>query len=159
MLVIRLRRIGRKHDPHYRVVVTEHTSPVQGKFIAEIGNYHPKSKEIAIDQAKFLEWVNKGAKASNTVARLAIQNKIEHKNVTVKQLHGQPKKKAVEAAAAKADTANKPAPAAEPVVSEEVEADAPETEEVTPDAEASAEETTEEPAETEEDTTEEKAAE
>ena len=92
MLVIRLRRIGRKHDPHYRIVVTEHTAPVQGKFLVEIGHYHPKTKQCVIDNQAMVEWMNKGAKPSNTVARLAQKNQIEHKHVVVKQKHAQPKK-------------------------------------------------------------------
>ncbi len=109
MLVIRLRRIGRKHDPHYRVVVTEHTAPVQGKFIAEIGHHHPKSKETVIDQALFMEWLGKGAKPSNTVAKLAERQGMKHKQIVVKQYQGKPKKKAQEAAAQTEEKAKAPA--------------------------------------------------
>lgn len=148
MLVIRLRRIGRAHDPHYRIVVAEHTSPVQGKFIAEVGHYHPKSKEIGLKKEEFLSWVNKGAKPSNTVARLAIRSEIEHKHVKVKQDNGQPKKKAQERAAAKAEKAAAPAPVEAPTeVETSVEADAPEETEVT---EAPSEEATSEEISTEE---------
>lgn len=109
MLVIRLRRIGRKHDPHYRIVVTEHTAPVQGKFLAEIGHYHPKTKEFVIDQPVFMAWLDKGAKPSNTVARLAQTAKLAHKHIAPKQLMGQPKKKAQAAATAKAEAKLEPA--------------------------------------------------
>lgn len=89
MLVIRLRRIGRKHDPHYRIVVAEHTAPVQGKFIAEIGHYHPKSKQLVVDDKAMIEWIDKGAKPSNTISKLATRQKISHKHIVVKQ--NQPK--------------------------------------------------------------------
>lgn len=126
MLVIRLRRIGRKHDPHYRIVVTEHTAPIQGKFLTEIGHYHPKSKELVIDKAKMTDWMNKGAKPSNTVARLAQKAKIDHKQVVVKQLTGSPKKKAQ--AALEAKNAPKEEKAPEPVLEESTpEADTPDT--------------------------------
>ncbi len=110
MLVIRLRRIGRKHDPHYRIVVAEHTAPVQGKFIAEIGHFHPKSKETVIRQEELTSWLNKGAKPSNSVAKLCERTGISHKLIAVKQYHGQPKKKAQEVVQAKTEkSAPKPA--------------------------------------------------
>lgn len=145
MLVIRLRRIGRKHDPHYRIVVAEHTSPVQGKFVAEIGHYHPKNKELGIDKAAFTDWMNKGAKPSNTVSRIAQRAEIEHKHIVTKQVVGQPKAKALELAAKKAEKAAAPAPVeapAEEVVAEEptVEADAPEEAPAADEAPAEAEE-------------------
>lgn len=99
MLVIRLRRLGRKHDPHFRVVVAEHTAPVQGKFVAEIGHYHPKSKECVINASAFVDWLNKGAKPSNTVARLAQKNQLSHKHSVVKMLHKKPKSRPSETAA------------------------------------------------------------
>ncbi len=140
MLIMRLRRIGRKSDPHYRVVVAEHTSPVQGKFIAEVGHYHPKTKELVLNQDQVLAWLEKGAQVSNTVAKLCDKAGISHERVVVTQYQGQPKKKAVAAAKAKEDAANAPAPVAEeaPAV-EESESEAP--------AEESAEETTDTPSE------------
>lgn len=91
MLVIRLRRIGRKHDPHYRLVVTEHTAPVQGKFLAEVGHYHPKSKELSIDTELFMSWIGKGAKPSNTVSKLALKAGLTHKHIAVVERHAKPK--------------------------------------------------------------------
>lgn len=94
MLVIRLRRIGHKGDPHYRIVVAEHTAAVQGKFLAEIGHHHPKSKETVIQNDQFLAWLERGAQPSNTVAKLAEKSGIAHERIVVKQFHSQPKKKA-----------------------------------------------------------------
>jgi small subunit ribosomal protein S16 len=91
MLVIRLRRIGRKHDPHYRLVVTEHTAPVQGKFLAEVGHYHPKSKELEISNESFMSWIEKGAKPSNTVSKLALKAGLTHKHIAVVERHAKPK--------------------------------------------------------------------
>lgn len=151
MLVIRLRRIGRKHDPRYRLVVAEHTAPVQGKFLAEIGHYNPKSKQAVIDEKAMLEWIGKGAKPSNTVAKLATKLEISHKHIVVTQKVA----KKVEAPVEEA-----PKPAAEPEATEtEVEADAAEpeviaeevsepempAESVEESTEASEEEKTEEP--------------
>ncbi len=154
MLVIRLRRIGRTHDPHYRVVVAEHTSPVQGKFIAEIGHFHPKSKQLVIDAAAFSEWMNKGAKPSNTVAKLSQKQGLKHKHIIVKQYQGQPKKKAQEAAAAATEA--KKNPVAETPALEETEATKALSEEETAAAETSSlKETTEEIPEAAEEPTEE----
>lgn len=157
MLVIRLRRIGRKHDPHYRIVVTEHTSPVQGKFIDEIGHYHPKSKELVIDAALMTEWLNKGAKPSNTVSRLAGKLEITHKHIVVTQKQAEPKKKAQEAAAAKAEKAAKPE-VKEEAVATEPEADAPEsTDEVATEADETTAEEVDAPTEEAETATEDEA--
>lgn len=99
MLVIRLRRIGRKHDPHYRLVVTEHTAPVQGKFLAEVGHYHPKSKELEISTESFMSWIEKGAKPSNTVSKLALKAGLTHKHIAVIERHAKPKSAPKESAA------------------------------------------------------------
>jgi small subunit ribosomal protein S16 len=146
MLIMRLRRIGRKSDPHYRVVVAEHTSPVQGKFIAEVGHYHPKTKELVLQKEVIMEWLSKGAQVSNTVAKLLDKDGMSHDRVQVKQYQGQPKKKAQEAAKAKADAAA--APAVEEAPAEEAAETEAETE--TPAEEATEEVTEEAPAEAEE---------
>jgi small subunit ribosomal protein S16 len=127
MLVIRLRRTGRKHDPHYRIVIAEHTAPIQGKFIDTIGHYHPKSKELVIEQDKLNDWMNKGAKPSNTVAKLATKQNIKHKHIVVKEYHGKPKKKAEEPKA----PAAAPAEATSDAEATEVEKEAEASEETT----------------------------
>lgn len=142
MLVIRLRRIGRKKDPHYRIVVTEHTAPVQGSFIAEIGHYHPKSKELVIKEAEMKSWLDKGAKPSNTVARLAQRQKLEHKQIIVEQDTKQPKEKAQQRAKDKAEKAKAAAeaPAVEETPAEESAAEETPTTEETPAEEPATEE-------------------
>lgn len=158
MLIMRLRRIGRKSDPHYRIVVAEHTSPVQGKFIAEIGHYHPKSKELVVNHDLVLAWMEKGAQVSNTVARLCDKAGVSHERIVVTQYQGAPKKKAVAAAKAKEDKANAPAPVVEeaPVADEATEEEVAgdvteEAAEVTTDeSDAPAEESTESDDSTEE---------
>ncbi|MDD2573227.1 MAG: 30S ribosomal protein S16 [Bacillota bacterium] len=69
---IRLRRMGAKKRPFYRIVVADSKSPKEGRFIEEIGYYNPISqpKEIKIDQEKAAEWLKKGAKPSDTVRAL-----------------------------------------------------------------------------------------
>lgn len=91
MLKIRLKRIGKKHQPFYRIVVTEHTEPVCGEYIDKIGHYNPFSKKIQIDKEKALEWMNKGAQPTNTVAKLLVISEIKHKLVVVKKFKAKTK--------------------------------------------------------------------
>jgi small subunit ribosomal protein S16 len=67
---IRMKRVGTKNTPVYRIVVADGRSPRDGKFIEEIGTYQPLKKDenfvLNLDRAKY--WVSKGAKPSDTVA-------------------------------------------------------------------------------------------
>jgi small subunit ribosomal protein S16 len=71
---IRLRRVGRKKLPIYRIVVAEKTAPRDGRFIDVIGTYAPKAKveaeQITVDAEKARAWLDKGATASETVNSL-----------------------------------------------------------------------------------------
>jgi len=69
---IRLRRMGGKKAPFYRVVVADSRSPRDGRFIEEIGYYNPISQPeiIKIDTEKAVKWVNSGAQPSETVKAL-----------------------------------------------------------------------------------------
>lgn len=72
MVKIRLRRMGKKKQPTYRVVVTDARAPRDGAFIDAIGRYNPRTEpsEIEIDSDKALEWLNKGAQPTPAVAKL-----------------------------------------------------------------------------------------
>jgi len=69
---IRLRRMGAKKAPFYRLVVADSRSPRDGKFIEEIGYYNPIREpiEIKIDEAKAKKWLEDGARPSDTVKSL-----------------------------------------------------------------------------------------
>ena len=69
---IRLRRMGAKKAPFYRVVVADSRSPRDGRFIEEIGYYNPISEpaEIKINEEKVLKWLQTGAEPSETVKHL-----------------------------------------------------------------------------------------
>ena len=69
---IRLRRMGAKKAPFYRVVVADARSPRDGRFIEEIGYYNPISEpaEIKINEEKALKWLQTGAEPSETVKQL-----------------------------------------------------------------------------------------
>ena len=69
---IRLRRVGRKKSPLYRIVVAESTSPRDGKFIEIIGQYAPRlsADALNIDTARANHWLEHGAQPSDTVRSL-----------------------------------------------------------------------------------------
>lgn len=96
MLRIRLRRTGKKHQPHYRLVVAEHTAPIQGKFVDIVGHYNPRSKELVIKEEVASKWMDKGAKPSNTVARLFTKFGLKHKQIEVHMYPERPGKNAPE---------------------------------------------------------------
>jgi small subunit ribosomal protein S16 len=75
MLKIRLKRTGRKGQPHYRVVVMESHLPRDSKSIQEIGYYNPRSKPATfeIDEKLAKEWIKKGAQPSDTVAQYFVK--------------------------------------------------------------------------------------
>lgn len=75
---IRLKRIGAKKAPFYRLVVADSRSPRDGKFIEEIGYYNPVSTpaEVKIDAEKAKKWLQTGAQPSDTVRRLLKQSGI-----------------------------------------------------------------------------------
>ena len=66
---IRLRRIGAKKAPFYRVIVADSRSPRDGRFIEEIGYYNPMTapEEIKIDAEKAQKWIANGAQPTETV--------------------------------------------------------------------------------------------
>ena len=72
MLKIRLRRMGSRQDPFYRVVVSESESTPRGRFVEALGTYDPgyEPAKIHIDVAKADAWIKKGAHASETVRSL-----------------------------------------------------------------------------------------
>jgi len=67
---IRMKRVGTKNMPVFRIVVADGRSPRDGKFIEEIGTYQPLKKDnnVVLDLERAKYWVSKGAKPSDTVA-------------------------------------------------------------------------------------------
>lgn len=75
---IRLKRLGAKKKPFYRVVVADARSPRDGRFIEELGFYDPNTSPatVKIDEAKTLEWLANGARPSDTAKSLLKQQGI-----------------------------------------------------------------------------------
>ncbi len=67
---IRMKRVGTKNTPVYRIVVADSRSPRDGKFIEELGTYQPLKKDtnFVLDLERVKYWVSKGAQPSDTVA-------------------------------------------------------------------------------------------
>ena len=88
MVRIRLRRVGVKHKPSYRIVVADSRSPRDGKFIELIGHYNPLTNPstVIINQEKALIWLRHGAQPSDTVRSLfrkaGISDKFEKQPVS-----------------------------------------------------------------------------
>ncbi len=72
MVKIRLKRLGAKKAPFYRIVVADSRYPRDGRFIEEIGTYNPcvNPAEIKVDGEKAKEWIGKGAQPTDTVKSL-----------------------------------------------------------------------------------------
>ena len=137
MVKIRLKRLGYKKNPTYRIVVINDSQKREGKPICELGHYNPKTKEMKLDKATALDWISKGAKPSETVQYLINncddEGKLIYKQKTEKKLS----KKAL--AKLEAEKEAQAQAAAEAAEAEKAEAEAPAAEEAAPAEEASAE--------------------
>lgn len=78
MVKIRLRRMGAKKKPFYRIVVADSRYPRDGRFIEEIGYYNPLKEpvEVKLDVEKAKEWISKGAQPTDKVR--ALLNKVQN---------------------------------------------------------------------------------
>ncbi len=75
---IRLRRMGAKKAPYYRVVVADSRYPRDGRFIEEIGTYNPLTEPttFTVDAEKVNQWISNGAQPTDTVKSLLKKNGI-----------------------------------------------------------------------------------
>lgn len=135
MLMIRLQRTGRKHEPTFRLVLTDSKNgPKSGKFIEILGSHDPRHKDLTTIKAdRIKEWMTKGVQLSGTVHNLLIEKKI----IDGKKINVLPKKTPIvkevveEKAAPAVEAPVEAAPVVEEVVAEVAEApvEAPATEE------------------------------
>lgn len=80
---IRLKRMGAKKRPYYRIVVMDSKKPRDGRAIEEVGFYHPievKDEQIKVNEERVREWLSKGAQPTNIVRRL-----LNRVNIRVKE--------------------------------------------------------------------------
>ena len=110
MLKIRLSRVGKKKQPHYRVVVADARAARDGAFVEIVGHYDPLTnpKLVEIDTDKVRGWLAKGAQPTEPVQRLLAAQGV----VQARPKPDTPKKAVLEAQAREAAAAAAPAPAA-----------------------------------------------
>ena len=72
MVKIRLRRVGAKKAPYYRIVVADSRSPRDGRFIEEVGTYDPMAdgEKLSVNQERVQYWISNGAQPTDTVRGL-----------------------------------------------------------------------------------------
>jgi small subunit ribosomal protein S16 len=78
---IRLKRMGAKKSPYYRIVVADSRSPRDGRFIETVGTYNPVTEpaQVEINEDLVLKWLKDGAKPSDTVRNLLSKQGIMEK--------------------------------------------------------------------------------
>ena len=142
---IRLRRMGANKRPFYRVVVADQRSPRDGRFIENIGKYHPLEDPslIEIDEDRALHWLRVGAQPSDQVRNLMVKVGIWDKFVVERPeaaklvpVRGEktgPPKMSKKAAARASEAAAAPPEAAAPVEAAPAPAPTPEAEATTPE--------------------------
>ena len=117
---IRLRRIGAKKHPFYRLVVADSRSPRDGKFIEILGTYDPMTEPVKLnlDLDKIKVWLQKGARPSDTARAFLIDQGLLPKESARKRPTKPPKPAAARAAAAAPAEASAPEPAVAAVTEE-----------------------------------------
>ena len=93
MLAIKLQRIGKKHQPSYRLVVAEKKSKMAAPPVEDLGSYAPSSKTLSAKRERVEYWIGKGAKPTVTVHNLLVNNKIvsaAHRAVKMKKAEAVP---------------------------------------------------------------------
>jgi len=144
MLVLKLQRRGKKHQPFYRLVVSERRSKVTGQEVESLGWYDPKSKERKFNKERILHWLQNGAQKTDSVHNLLIRDGIiEGSRIAV---HKKPKASKEEVEGSKVEKENQSEKTME--VNNQMEETTPETPvEETPAEEATEETPAEAPAE------------
>ncbi|MBR3161837.1 MAG: 30S ribosomal protein S16 [Bacilli bacterium] len=92
---IRLKRMGAKKAPFYRIIVADSRSPRDGRFIENLGTYNPLTDpaEINVKEEETLEWLSKGAQPTDTVRNILSKAGIMEKYHNTKRSNKQSKKK------------------------------------------------------------------
>lgn len=81
MLRIRLRRVGKKGRPYYRIIVADQRAPRDGAFVEQLGHYDPMQDPpaITLDEDRTREWLKKGAMPSSSVKQILERSGISQK--------------------------------------------------------------------------------
>lgn len=119
MLAIKLKRIGKKHQPSFRVVIAEKRSKATGRYVEDIGWFNPRSKEFKINNKRVDYWVKSGAQPTDTVHNLLVR--AEAISGPKKAVHAKSKKAPAQPAAEATAPAETAAESAEEVKEEKTE--------------------------------------
>jgi len=76
MLKIKLTRIGKKHEPHYRIIVIPERAKREGKAVEQLGYYNPRTKELTLKSERIQYWLSVGAQPTHTVHDLLARQKL-----------------------------------------------------------------------------------
>ena len=133
MLKVRLQRVGKKHEPVFRVVVTEsQAGPKAGKAVEVVGSYDPRFNKIELKKERISYWMGVGAQVSPTVHNMLVkENVVSGKKINVLPKKSPIKKEGEEVVAeVKKEEAPAPAPVSEetPVAETEVKTEEKEAE-------------------------------
>jgi len=113
-LKIRLKRMGAKKSPFYRIVVSEAKTPRDGRFVEEIGYYDPIRKDLKVDNESAQKWIKNGAQPTETAKSLLVKSgAIEAPKKVYKQTAAPVKKEPKEAKTAEEKPAKEINPAEE----------------------------------------------
>ena len=74
MLSIKLKRIGKKHQPSFRVIVAEKRSKLEGRYVDDLGWLNPRGREFKINKERALHWLSHGAQPTDTVHNLLVKS-------------------------------------------------------------------------------------
>lgn len=74
MLAIKLKRIGKKHQPSYRIIIAEKKSKMSGRYVDDLGWMNPKNKEMKVDGERVAHWIRVGAQPTETVHNLLVKS-------------------------------------------------------------------------------------
>ena len=106
---LRLKRMGAKQKPFYRIVAADSRSPRDGRFIEVVGTYNPLKNpaEITVKEDRVLYWLNNGAQATDTVRSILSKNKVMEKYAASKAKPAKKEKKETKVAAEKKEAPKK----------------------------------------------------
>lgn len=114
---LRLMRIGKKKQPHYRVVVMDERAPRDGRYIEQIGRYDPRQQPslVEIDNERAADWLSKGAQPTETVEKLLnVSGALDTLKVKSGEIHVVGVDRQAEDDTSKPASADEPPAAAEP---------------------------------------------
>lgn len=91
MLKIRFFRMGKKHQPYFKIVVTDKSNPPQGgNFKEEVGRYNPRTKEVNLKPERINHWLEEGAQPTGRVHNLLVKEEVvEGQKKTVHSVEAQ----------------------------------------------------------------------